>query len=242
MSKRIGIVERAVILLPLTLHGLLIYDSVFTGVGMRLGVGHAVSIIVWLAALIYWLTDVIVNSPGLHTLMMPIAAAGSLAPLVFPSVGVLPNTELRAFKLHLVISMLSYSLFMIASLHVLLMAVVERRLHSASLPAALRGLPPLLTMEIVLFRIIGVAFILLTLTLASGVIFSEELFGQPLQFNHKTIFGIASWTIFAALLGGRHWYGWRGKVAVRWTLTGFLMLILAYLGSKFVVEVLLGRG
>jgi len=103
-------------------------------------------------------------------------------------------------------------------------------------------LPPLLTMEALLFRIIWAGFILLTATLASGVVYSEELFGRAARFNHKTVFGVLSWVIFAALLGGRHAYGWRGRVAVRWTLTGFLMLVLAYIGSKFVLEVILGRG
>ena len=70
---------------------------------------------------------------------------------------------------------------------------------------------------------------------------SEELFGKAARFNHKTVFGVLSWIVFAALLGGRHVYGWRGRIAVRWTLTGFLMLVLAYIGSKFVLEVILGR-
>jgi ABC-type uncharacterized transport system permease subunit len=123
-----------------------------------------------------------------------------------------------------------------------LMALIERRLHGGELPTALQKLPPLLTMETLLFRIITAGFVLLTLTLASGILYSEELFGKAMRFNHKTLFGILSWLIFAALLGGRRLYGWRGRVAVRWTLTGFLMLILAYIGSKFVLEVILGRG
>jgi len=109
------------------------------------------------------------------------------------------------------------------------------------LPAALQKLPPLLTMETLLFRIITAGFVLLTLTLATGIIFTEELFGKAMRLNHKTVFGILSWFIFAALLGGRQFYGWRGRIAVRWTLTGFLMLVLAYVGSKFVLEVILGR-
>ena len=83
--------------------------------------------------------------------------------------------------------------------------------------------------------------LLLTLTLVTGVFFSEQVFGRPFQFNHKTVFGILSWLIFAALLGGRWRYGWRGRIAVRWTLTGFLMLVLAYIGSKFVLEIILGK-
>jgi ABC-type uncharacterized transport system permease subunit len=96
-------------------------------------------------------------------------------------------------------------------------------------------------MEALLFRIIWAGFILLTLTLGSGVIFSEELFGKAAAFSHKTVFGVTSWFIFAALLMGRHVYGWRGRIAVRWTLAGFLTLVLAYIGTRFVVEVILGR-
>jgi ABC-type uncharacterized transport system permease subunit len=136
---------------------------------------------------------------------------------------------------------LAYSLFTIASLHVLLMALVERRLHGGSVPPVLRSLPPLLTMEQLLFRIIGAGFLLLTLSLGSGMLFSDEMFGKPLQFTHKTIFAILSWIIFGALLVGRRLRGWRGRIALRWTLTGFLMLVLAYIGSKFVLEVILHR-
>ena len=96
-------------------------------------------------------------------------------------------------------------------------------------------------MEAVLFRIIWTGFILLTLTLASGIVFSEELFGKPLQLSHKTLFGIISWAVYAALLGGRQLYGWRGRMAVRLTIAGFILLLLAYVGSKFVLEVILHR-
>jgi ABC-type uncharacterized transport system permease subunit len=122
------------------------------------------------------------------------------------------------------------------------MAVIERRLHDARVTQVLQKLPPLLTMEALLFRIIWAGFILLTLSLASGIVFSEEVFGKPAPFTHKTVFGVMSWAIFAALLCGRHIYGWRGRMAVRWTLAGFLTLVLAYIGSRFVLEIILGRG
>jgi ABC-type uncharacterized transport system permease subunit len=115
-------------------------------------------------------------------------------------------------------------------------------MHRGNLPGFLQGLPPLLAMEQLLFRIIAAGFVLLTLTLGSGILFSEELFGKPMQFTHKTVFGILSWIIFGALLAGRALYGWRGRIAMRWTLTGFLSLVLAYIGSKFVLEIILGRG
>jgi ABC-type uncharacterized transport system permease subunit len=220
---------------------MLLYDSLFAADGMHLGVGNAISLIVWLTVAIYWLGNLFYNVEALQAMVLPVAAVCALLPVLLPATRALPNTELAAFKMHLLISMLAYSLFTIASLHVLLMALLERRLHDGALPVALQKLPPLLTMETLLFRIITAGFVLLTLTLATGILFSEELLGKAMRFNHKTVFGILSWLIFAALLGGRWLYGWRGRVAVRWTLTGFVMLVLAYVGSKFVLEVILGR-
>ena len=234
-------IEHYAVLVPLGLHAVLLGQSAFGAHGLYLGVGNAVSAILWLTVLIYWLGNFFYKLEGLQALVMPVAAVASFLPAVFPSLNPLPHTEFTAFKFHLLISMLAYSLFTIASLHVLLMALLERRLHDGALPQMLQRLPPLLAMETLLFRIIWAGFILLTLTLASGVVFSEELFGKAATFSHKTVFGVASWIIFAALLSGRRVYGWRGRVAVRWTLSGFLALLLAYIGSKFVLEVILGR-
>ena len=236
-----NVIEHYAVLAPLVLHTWLLTQATFAHDGLRLGVGNAASAILWLTVLIYWLGNFFYRLDGLQSLVLPVAAVASLLPAVFPSLRPLTNTGSLVFKLHLLIAMLAYSLFTIASLHVLLMALLERRLHGGGVPQALRGLPPLLAMEALLFRIIWAGFILLTATLASGVVFSEELLGRAAKFNHKTVFGVLSWIIFAALLGGRHVYGWRGRVAVRWTLTGFLMLVLAYIGSKFVLEVILGR-
>lgn len=233
--------EKAAVFAPLLVHGVSLYHPLFGGVGLRLGVGNAVSAIAWLTVLIYWLSSFYYNFEGMQALVLPGAAVCVLFPLAFPEASLLSHTELPAFKIHLSIAMLAYSLFTIAAMHAVLMMVVERRLHKGTLPAALANLPPLLTMENLLFRLITGGFVLLTLTLGSGILFSEELFGKPLQFNHKTVFAILSWAIFAALLGGRAIYGWRGRTAVRWTLSGFVILLLTYLGSKFVLEVILHR-
>ena len=96
-------------------------------------------------------------------------------------------------------------------------------------------------MESLLFRLIAIAFVLLTLTLGTGIVFSESLFGKAFRFDHKTVFAITSWLMFGALLIGRHFRGWRGRIALRWTLAGFVTLLLAYVGSRFVLEVILGR-
>jgi ABC-type uncharacterized transport system permease subunit len=111
-----------------------------------------------------------------------------------------------------------------------------------ALAGPLAALPPLLVMERLLFRVILAGFVFLTLTLVTGIIFSETLFGQVMRLNHKTAFAVVSWLIFGALLAGRYFYGWRGRVALRWTLAGFIALLLAYVGSRFVLEVILRRG
>jgi ABC-type uncharacterized transport system permease subunit len=146
------------------------------------------------------------------------------------------------FALHFAIAMLAYSLFIVATVHALVMLAEEKWLHRGLLPPFLKALPPLLEMEALLFRILFAAFVLLTLTLVSGVFFSEQLFGKPFTFNHKTFFAILSWFIFGGLLAGRHFRGWRGRRAVYWTLAGFTALLFAYIGAKFVLEILLKRG
>jgi ABC-type uncharacterized transport system permease subunit len=234
--------ENYVILIPLILHGYILYQSIFSGAGLSFGIGNAVSSIVWLTALIYWLSGFFFyRLEVMQTLVAPVAAVAVLLPLISPSPHPLTNIDLPAFKAHILVAMLAYSLLTIAALHALLMAVVERRLHHPTMPSVLTNLPPLLVMEKLLFRIIWAGFILLTLTLISGVAFSEEVFGQPVKFTHKTLFGFVSWGVFAALLAGRQLYGWRGRIAIRWTLIGFVILLLAYIGSKFVLEVVLQR-
>ncbi len=233
-----------VMILPLMLHAFILYQSVMIGTELNFGVGNAISLIVWLTALIYWLSGFFSRYQGMQTLLAPIAGVAAIAvilPLIFPSLKPLDNTGFPAFKAHLIVAMSAYSLLTIAALHAALMTVVENQLHHPAAHSFLANLPPLLVMEKLLFTIIWVGFILLTLTLLSGIVFSEEVFGQPLTFTHKTLFGFISWGTFAVLLIGRQCYGWRGRIAIRWTLVGFIMLLLAYVGSKFVLEVILNR-
>ncbi|HEY9446968.1 MAG TPA: inner membrane protein YpjD, partial [Burkholderiales bacterium] len=114
-------------LLPLTLHALTLAESAFAADGLHLGVGTAISAILWLTVLIYWLGNFVYRLEGLQALVMPLAALAVVLPLLLPEPKPLPNTELFAFKIHLLIAILAYSLFTIASLHVLLMTLLERR-------------------------------------------------------------------------------------------------------------------
>jgi ABC-type uncharacterized transport system permease subunit len=225
----------------LVLHGGLLYFSLFGAGWLNLGLTNALSAILWLTVLIYWLANLKLGLQSLQAFVLPLAALFVLLQKLLPEAHLLPYADRPLFMAHLAIAMLAYSLFTFAALHALLMMVAERNLHRQHTVLRLPDFPPLIDMELLLFRIIGLGFVLLTLTLASGILFSEQLFHKALLFNHKNVFTIISWLIFGALLAGRKVYGWRGRIAIRWTLSGFAVLMLAYVGSKFVLEVLLQR-
>ena len=232
--------ERAAILLPLALHGWLLYRGIFDQ-ELRFGFAQALSAMMFIGVALYWVESLFYNLEGMQPLVLPLAALAAPLPTLFPGLASSgAHAQAAEFKLHLALAMIAYGLFVIALLHATLMAVAERQLHRRG-TVAFPNLPPLLTLESLLFRMIAAAFVFLTLTLVTGVAFSETLFGRALRFEHKTVFAVASWLIFAWLLAGRWRYGWRGRTALRWTLSGFVTLLLAYVGSRFVLEVLLGR-
>lgn len=231
----------AMIALGLLLHGWLLYRDIFAVGGFNLGIYYALSAILWLTALIYWVADIRHQLYSLQAFVLPLAAVAVVLPALSIKNYYLPQEEASLFMVHITIAILAYSLFTFAALHAMLMAVAERNLHKQSTWVKLPSFPPLMVMESLLFKVITAGFILLTITLFSGMLFSEQIFNKPLTFNHKTIFSIASWLIYAWLIFGRYRYGWRGKKAIKLTLTGFTMLLLAYLGSRFVLHVVLGR-
>jgi ABC-type uncharacterized transport system permease subunit len=233
--------ERIAIAAALVIHAAGLYDALFGEVGMRFSFSLALSLMMWLAVLIYWLESFMARMEGMQPMVLPLAALCTVLPVFFPNDHLVANAGAVGFKLHFLAAMLAYSLLTLSALHAIFMGFTENALHKRSVRRSLGSLPPLLTMEKLLFRMLLIGFILLTLTVGSGVFFSEELFGKPLTVDHKTLFAFASWGIFAILLIGRHAWGWRGKRALRWTLAGFALLILAYVGSRFVAEVILGR-
>lgn len=146
-----------------------------------------------------------------------------------------------AFNLHVAIAIAAYVLLTLAAVLAATLWIAEKRLHQKPSSRFAQSLPPLLSLEKQLFYLLWVGFGALSITLISGAVFSEELFGRPLVLSHKVIFSSIAWLVFATLLIGRIRHGWRGKLAIKWTLTGFGFLVLAYAGSKFVLEILLHR-
>ena len=234
-------VMRAALIVGLICHGAALAYALFSSEGLNIGFSHAVSLIVWLVMLAYTLIgfdNQLLRIVALY--LAPIAAIAAILPMVLPAHRVVNYADL-AFKMHFVVAILAYALYTVATLHALLMLSLETRLHEGNLPPLLQGLPPLLRLEALLFQLLGVAFLLLTATLVTGIFFSETLFGKPFQVTYKTVFAAFSWVIFGGLLFGNRRFGWRGKLAVRWTLIGFVLLLLSYVGSKFVSEIILQR-
>lgn len=229
------------------LHGVSLWADVVTPHSLRVGFAMMLSAALWVSVAAYWLENRNFALDGLRMLMLPCAAVAVMLPILFPG-SVLPlNGKSPLFGWHIAIAILAYSTLTIAAFHAVLMALQESRLHARHdsqpgwLAAAIDRLPALLTMEKLLFRLIAIGFGLLSLTVLSGIVFSEKLFGTVFRFDHKTFFTLLSWLLFGALLAGRSWRGWRGKTALGFTLAGFGTLLLAYVGSRFVFEVILHR-
>lgn len=231
--------ERSAILVPLALHGWLLYEAMFAAPELRFGFAQALSAMLWLAVLIYWIESLLFDLVGMQPLVLGAAAVVALLPLWFPGRMIAYGSS-PGFKLHLSLAIVAYSVFTIAILHAVLMAIADRLLHN-KLKSPVLGLPPLLTIEKMFFRLVGVAFVFLTATLATGMVLSDSLFGRPMRFNHETVFAVLSWFTFAVLLWGRVVHGWRGRTALRWTIAGFVMVVLANIGTAFVLEVILRR-
>ena len=138
---------------------------------------------------------------------------------------------------HVLLSLLAYSMLLLASFQALLLSHQNMRLHTHQTSGLMRALPSLEDMEYLLFRFISIGVVLLTFSLISGFLYLDDLFAQ--RVAHKTILSLVAWVVFSTLLFGRWKYGWRGRKAVRWTITGFILLMVAFFGTKFIQEFIL---
>ncbi|CAM3927651.1 inner membrane protein YpjD [Bordetella muralis] len=247
--EKAGKVARASLLGALVLHGIGLYQAMLGGSHLFIGWALALSATVWLGMVVFWLESLLVHIDGLQLLLLPAATVICALAALFPQGQLVPHAEDSSLRVHLLIALAAYALITVAALHALLMALLDRHLHRPLEAPAERSLigrvldaqAPLLVQERLLFRVIWIGFAVLTAAVITGSIASMDLTGKILPFDHKTVFTLLSWLTFGVLLLGRHIRGWRGRVALRWTLTGFAFLILAYTGSRFVLEVILHR-
>jgi len=233
-------------------HGLALWQTMFSPDAVRVGFAMMRSAALWVSVMVYWLESRNLSLDGLRVLLLPNAAVMAILPVFFPGTVITLAGKTAMFPWHIAIALLAYSTLTIAAFHALVMTLQDAHLHghrrnkasnwlSVRLATAIERLPALLTMEKILFRLVLIGFLLLSLTVLSGVIFSEQVLGVAFKWDHKTILSLLSWLLFGILLAGRQWRGWRGKTVLSFTLTGFLTLLLAYVGSRFVLEVLLHR-
>lgn len=171
--------------------------------------------------------------------IFPLAASLISLDLIFPEQARLLATHSWQMSIHVLTSIIAFSLLNIAALQAILLAIQDQQLRSHHPKRLILALPPLQAMETLLFQMIAAGLLFLTVALASGFLFIEDLFAQHLV--HKTVLSISAWIIFSGLLIGRLRYGWRGSAAIQWTLIGFVLLLLAYFGSKLVLELILNK-
>ena len=221
------------------LHAAVLFHLVFSAQGLDLSFFKVASLVSWLAALLVLLAAMSRPVENLGIAVLPLAALSLLLTELSP---VRPETirDIPAeLEWHIILSILAYSLLSIAALQAALLYIQDRHLHNKQPGGFIRALPPLQTMESLLFQMIGLGFVVLSLALLSGGVAIEDLFAQHLV--HKTVLSILAWIVFGVLLWGRWQFGWRGRTAIRWSLTGFVVLMLAYFGSKVVLEFILHR-
>lgn len=229
----------ALVISALVMHVLVLLQNFIGHTGLNFGVFNAISLLAWLVALL--LVGAMFSRPIIENLgivVFPMAALAMGLDIVFKSTHIVAGDNV-SLQVHILISILAYSIFTIAAIQALLLAVQDRQLHNQRPGGFIRALPPLQAMEALLFQMLGVGFVLQSLSLISGFAFLEDMFAQHLV--HKTVLSLLAWMTFAVLLWGRWRYGWRGKRVVRSTLGGFAILLLAYIGSKLVQEVMIGR-
>jgi len=220
-------------------HAIVLYQGLITFEGLNFGFFNAVSLLSWLIALFLIIASYTKPIVNLGIAIFPLAGLAIILEWAFPSEHFLSPQDVTVLEAHILISIIAYSFLSIAAVQAILLAIQDKHLHNKHPGGFIRVLPPLQTMESLMFQMIGMGFILQSFSLISGFIFLENMFAQHLV--HKTVLSILAWLIFAILLWGRWRFGWRGKTAIRWTLGGFVSLLLAYLGSKLVLEIVLGR-
>lgn len=226
-------------LAALVAHGASIAQMMMTPQGFSLTFFVVLSLVCWLVNLLVLTSGLRLPLHNLLLLLFPISILTlGLSLLASPNGHALSNMS-SGLIAHILLSILAYSLMTIAAAQALLLAWQEHQLKHKHAAGRIRLLPPLQTMESLLFDVLWAGYITLTLGILSGFIFLENMFAQSLA--HKTLLSLFAWCIYSVLLLGRYRLGWRGQQAIRWTLGGFVCLMLGYFGSKLVLELILGR-
>lgn len=235
-SRLSAVAARNALLVAWVLHGAALVWGLW-GDAPRFGFAPALSMTAWLVLTVYAVERQLFPQMQARWVLAALGAVAIVLALVFPGQP-LHVTASAWLPLHLALGIACYGLFGAAVVHAWLMTRAERHIRQAEDPHS--GIP-LLTLERLTFRFVAAGFVLLTATLLAGWLFGDTLYGRAWRWDHKAIFSLLSWFTFAVLLVGRVRFGWRGRNAVRMLYAGSALLLLAYVGSRFVMEVVLGR-
>ncbi len=220
-------------------HGLTVGFELFSG---RFGFGPAISVMAWLMLTVYAIESRLYPQLQSRRLLAAFGALAVACGMFFPGAALSAKASIW-LPLHGAFGIAAYGMLAIATVHAWLMRRAEQQMREA-VPKGEEGVGlPLMTLERLMFAFVWVSFALLSATLLAGWFFGEDLYGagNAWSWNHKTIFSVLAWLVLAVLLWGRQQWGWRGKRAARWVYGGAIMLLLAYVGSRFVLEILLQR-
>lgn len=229
----------AVVVLGLALHGWILFTDTFANTSWNLGFFNAVSLTTWVITALLVLATLSRPVASLGLLVLPVAAIAVVAAQAFAVERYLSPDAGAGVRTHVITSVLAASVLTIAACQALALYLQERRLRDRRPGRITRALPPLQLQENLLVQMLSGGFFFLSLSLATGIVFVQDLLGQHLA--HKTALASVAWVAFAIVLWGRWRHGWRGRTLIRWSVGGFTVLMLAYFGSKLILEVVLGR-
>jgi ABC-type uncharacterized transport system permease subunit len=242
LSQRRRQINRSVFILGLAaliLHAAIVWKIVFTSTGVDLGF-FKIAALLFLVINIACVTS-ITRRPlqNLLIALFPLSALAVLVSTFAPDTAPLLSHLSGGMVLHISSSILAYAVLTLAAIQAGVLALQDHQLKHRHTRGIIQILPPLQLMESMLFELLWIGLALLTIAIVSGAVFVDDIFAQSLV--HKTVLTIAAWLLFSTLLWGHYQLGWRSKTAVRFTLAGFAMLMLAFFGSKLVLELILQR-
>ncbi len=230
---------QGMVALGLIAHGFAVYELLVQPVGLSLGFFKVAALFFFVINLLVLASSLRKPLHSLFVFLMPLSIIGLVVGKWVEAPTAVEGTLPPGMVMHILLSILAYSLLTIASIQALLLMYQNHQLKAKHFQGVMGIMPPLQTMEALLFDIVWAGFLFLTLSIITGVIFIEDMLAQKL--SHKAVFSILSWLIYAVLLAGHQIQGWRGASAVRWVLGGFAALMVAYFGSKLVIEVILAN-
>ena len=231
ITKRHRAVTNLLLLIACISHAYILKDY-WQGDGIFFGLVTSTSFISWVVATLLFLTSLTKPVHVIGILVYPLTAVSVILLLLFPDT----NSKLVSISIasHVFLSVGAYALLSIAVAQSILLKIQERLLHDHNINTFIDKLPPLQTMEDFFFQTLKMGCILLTLSLASGFIFVDEFFEQNLSY--KTFLSVIAWVVFVGIVVGHKMFGWRGRNTILATQIAFSVMVLAYFGTKLVLE------